>query len=452
MTTSDSRLATGDAVDQAEAGVQRLNTRSDRQEWAYKAKVACKLSLAARAILDVLVNYYNDDTRNCYPSYAAIASQCNVSEKTVKRHLPELVEHDLICVKSGRRSHGTNYYFLHFASTSCPNEAAHYPNEGTNCPAEGTNCPAEGTNCPAEGTNCPDEGTNCPAEGTNCPSEGTNCPTEPFPVEPFPVEPVVVVHPSQREQKQQTTESNSSETRRRQERETGKLLAIHDSAALVALLDKNLRLEIEGRLENRGLDLMDEARLFLDHEMNRGKELIGQKWVKFFRVWCGNARVKQKRKEEEAESIDGPGWIARYGYPPTRLDESEEVEAPAERVVKELDQAERETAREPPAVELWDACLASMELQVSRPIFRTWLKDTKGWAMTDGELVIQTPTRFVAEWLEKRMGSLIENVASSAHGSQVKVAFVVEGDIGGIYENDREALMLTRAVRAQHAG
>ena len=442
MTTSDSRLATGDGVDQAEAGVQRLNTRSDRQEWAYKAKVACKLSLAARAILDVLVNYYNDDTRNCYPSYAAIASQCNVSEKTVKRHLPELVDHDLICVKSGRRSHETNYYFLHFASTSCPNEAAHYPAEGTNCPSEGTNCPSEGTNCPAEGTNCPSEGTNCPAEGTNCPAEGTNCPdertncpTEPFPVEPspvepFPVEPVVVVHPSQREQKQQTTESNSSETRRRQERETGKLLAIDDPAALVALLDENLRLEIEGRLENRGLDLMDEARLFLDHEMNRGKELIGQKWVKFFRVWCGNARVKQKRMEEEAESIDGPGWIARYGYPQTRLDESEEVESPAERVVKELDQAERERAREPPAVELWDACLASMELQVSRPIFRTWLKDTKGWAMTDGELVIQTPSRFVAEWLEKRMGSLIENVASSGHGSQVKVAFVVEGDIG----------------------
>ena len=77
------------------------------------------------------------------------------------------------------------------------------------------------------------------------------------------------------------------------------------------------------------------------------------------------------------------------------------------------------------ATQAWDAALSSLELQVSRPIFRTWLKDTVGLSLEGDRIVVGAPSTFVAEWLEKRMSSLIESALSHAMGRRMEARFQV---------------------------
>ena len=73
----------------------------------------------------------------------------------------------------------------------------------------------------------------------------------------------------------------------------------------------------------------------------------------------------------------------------------------------------------------WEAVLSSLELQVSRPIFRTWLKDTVGLSLEDNRIVVGTPSAFVAEWLEKRMSALIESALSQVMGQRTEARFQI---------------------------
>ena len=73
----------------------------------------------------------------------------------------------------------------------------------------------------------------------------------------------------------------------------------------------------------------------------------------------------------------------------------------------------------------WDAVLGELQLQVTRPSYETWLKDTVGLARRDDELVVGTPNTFVAEMLEQRMYSLISRAAERVTKSKVDVRFQV---------------------------
>lgn len=75
--------------------------------------------------------------------------------------------------------------------------------------------------------------------------------------------------------------------------------------------------------------------------------------------------------------------------------------------------------------QMWEAALGSLELQVSRASYSTWLKGTVGLSWDGGQMVIGTPSSFVAEWLERRMSSLVENTLSQIAGSTVSVHFQV---------------------------
>ena len=74
---------------------------------------------------------------------------------------------------------------------------------------------------------------------------------------------------------------------------------------------------------------------------------------------------------------------------------------------------------------MWEAALGSLELQVSRPSYATWLKDTAGLSFDDDKMVIGVPSTFVAQWLEQRMSSLIEAVLSQVAGQAMTVQFQV---------------------------
>jgi chromosomal replication initiator protein len=81
--------------------------------------------------------------------------------------------------------------------------------------------------------------------------------------------------------------------------------------------------------------------------------------------------------------------------------------------------------REAPAHRVWDTALGQLQLQVTRPNYDTWLKDTVGLAAENGSFVIGTPNDFVSEWLSAKMGPVIAKTVGAILGREVKLRFQV---------------------------
>ena len=73
----------------------------------------------------------------------------------------------------------------------------------------------------------------------------------------------------------------------------------------------------------------------------------------------------------------------------------------------------------------WRAVLGDLQLQVAKPIYDTWLKDTDEISVTDGVLTVGVPTPFGIEWLERRMYQLIQTTAHRVIGRPIDVQFQV---------------------------
>jgi chromosomal replication initiator protein len=80
------------------------------------------------------------------------------------------------------------------------------------------------------------------------------------------------------------------------------------------------------------------------------------------------------------------------------------------------------------AREIWDAALGELQIQVSKPNYRTWLEKTVGLSYQDNQFVVSVPNTFVAEYLDKNQRSLIEKTLIKLTSSpDIKVAFQVDG-------------------------
>ncbi|HEX78007.1 MAG TPA: chromosomal replication initiator protein DnaA [Dehalococcoidia bacterium] len=77
------------------------------------------------------------------------------------------------------------------------------------------------------------------------------------------------------------------------------------------------------------------------------------------------------------------------------------------------------------AGDIWLSALGELQIQVTKPNFQTWLKDTVGLSFDHGRFVVGVPTVFVAEWLEKRWRSMIKKTLMGITGQELEVQFVV---------------------------
>ena len=88
--------------------------------------------------------------------------------------------------------------------------------------------------------------------------------------------------------------------------------------------------------------------------------------------------------------------------------------------------------QDPVAHRAWDTALGQLQLQVTRPNYDTWLKDTVGLAADDGTFLVGTPSDFVSEWLSGKMSPVIARTVSGILGHEVNVRFqVVSPSLGG---------------------
>jgi len=77
--------------------------------------------------------------------------------------------------------------------------------------------------------------------------------------------------------------------------------------------------------------------------------------------------------------------------------------------------------------EIWETALGELQVQVSKPNFRTWFNKTTGLSYQDNQFVIGVPHTFAAEYLEKNQRSLIEKVLGALTSPRVQVVFQVDG-------------------------
>jgi len=86
------------------------------------------------------------------------------------------------------------------------------------------------------------------------------------------------------------------------------------------------------------------------------------------------------------------------------------------------------------AQDIWEAALGELQLQVNKPNYDTWLRDTTGIGYQDDLFVVGVPNVFIAEWLANRLYSVIRRTLASIAGRNLDVQFLVrapsEPDVG----------------------
>ncbi len=76
---------------------------------------------------------------------------------------------------------------------------------------------------------------------------------------------------------------------------------------------------------------------------------------------------------------------------------------------------------------IWQAALGQLELEIPRPNFETWLKDTSAQSLDGDTLVVTTPSAFAAEALEQRLSAIISRVVERVASRSLSVEFAVAG-------------------------
>ena len=76
---------------------------------------------------------------------------------------------------------------------------------------------------------------------------------------------------------------------------------------------------------------------------------------------------------------------------------------------------------------IWEAALGELQIQVSKPNYRTWFQKTVGDGYQDNCFVVGVPSVFVAEYLDKNQRSLIEKALIGLTSPDIKVTFRVNG-------------------------
>lgn len=77
------------------------------------------------------------------------------------------------------------------------------------------------------------------------------------------------------------------------------------------------------------------------------------------------------------------------------------------------------------AAEVWEAALGELQLEVSKPNYETWLKNTVGIDYTAEQFVVGVPNSFAIEWLERVLHPLIRKTLIKVTGEDLDLIFEV---------------------------
>jgi chromosomal replication initiator protein len=87
------------------------------------------------------------------------------------------------------------------------------------------------------------------------------------------------------------------------------------------------------------------------------------------------------------------------------------------------------------AQQLWQTARGQLQLQLTRPIYETWIDNTRGLSYEDGLLVVGVRSAYAKDWLENRLYGTIQRTLSDIAHRTTTIRFVVQGNIA----NDQDA-------------
>jgi len=79
--------------------------------------------------------------------------------------------------------------------------------------------------------------------------------------------------------------------------------------------------------------------------------------------------------------------------------------------------------------ELWQKTLGELEVQISRPNFLTWLKNSRLVDNKEGDATVALPNHFAREWVEAKYGKTILGILRTEDSSIRKTTYIVDGSI-----------------------
>jgi chromosomal replication initiator protein len=91
------------------------------------------------------------------------------------------------------------------------------------------------------------------------------------------------------------------------------------------------------------------------------------------------------------------------------------------------------------ADQIWRAALGELQLQMTRPTFDTWLKNTRAISYEDGTLIIGVHNAYAKDWLDNRLMSIIKRTLAGIVDRTVEARFVL--DIKTLNEDDPPTLL-----------
>lgn len=73
---------------------------------------------------------------------------------------------------------------------------------------------------------------------------------------------------------------------------------------------------------------------------------------------------------------------------------------------------------------VWEQVLKSMEKEIIKPIFDTWIRSTIPLSLTETTLEIGTPSQFIKDWIEARYATTIKNTVRQVLQKPLEVKFI----------------------------
>ena len=77
---------------------------------------------------------------------------------------------------------------------------------------------------------------------------------------------------------------------------------------------------------------------------------------------------------------------------------------------------------------LWQAVLGELQVQIARPSYETFLRDTSAVSLENHHLTINTPSPFVAEYLRQKLYPLVKQTAERVAREPIEVSFQVASE------------------------
>lgn len=83
------------------------------------------------------------------------------------------------------------------------------------------------------------------------------------------------------------------------------------------------------------------------------------------------------------------------------------------------------------ATKIWDEALTVLKAKVHEQSFNTWLRPTRGRSLVNGQLQVEVPNPFYAEWLGEHYSRLIEESVAQVLGRRVELIYEPVVKVGG---------------------